>query len=121
MTNYQKGARFEYRVRDLFRKFGYQAERKAASSPYDIIVMKDGRIEFIIDAKKTSQRDKKRIYLKKQDIEKLIKESKRIKTTGIFVYGFYRTPIYFEYAKDLKDKKVIKLKGRKKLKDFLKN
>lgn len=120
MTNYQKGARFEYRVRDLFRKLGYQAERKAASSPYDIIVMKNGKIKFIIDAKKTSQKNKKRIYLKKQDIEKIMKEANKLKTTGIFVYGFYRSPIFVEFAKNLKNKKIVKLEGRKKLKDFLK-
>jgi len=64
MTNYRKGVAFEFRVRDLFRKFGYAAERKAASSPYDIIVLKDGSVRFVVDAKKTSQRDKNFLYIK---------------------------------------------------------
>jgi len=121
MTNYKKGIRFEFRVRDLFRKFGYEAERKAASSPYDIIVMKNGSIKFIVDAKKTSQKDKKRIYIRRDDVEKLIKEAKKLNTRPLFVYGFYRSPIYVEFPERLLEKDVIGVDGKIKLEDFLKS
>ena len=92
MTNYKKGAAFEFRVRNIFRRFGYEAERKAASSPYDIIVMKNGKVVFVVDAKKTSQKDKSFIYVRRSDVEKIINESKKLGAKPLIVYGFYRTP-----------------------------
>ena len=121
MTNYRKGMAFELRVRDLFRKLGYIAERKAASAPYDIIVMKDGMIKFLIDAKKTSQRDKKILYIKMADVEKIIKESKKLNTIPLIVYGFYRSPIFVAFPEELIKKSVVKLEENLKLEDFLKN
>jgi len=121
MTNYEKGASFEFRVRNVFRNFGYVAERKAASAPYDIIVMKDGKISFIVDAKKTSQKNKRYIYLKKHDVEKIIKESEKIKTTPLIVYGFYRTPPFVEFPKNVVNKKTIRLEEGQELVEFLRN
>lgn len=43
MTNYQKGRRFEYRVRDLFKKHGFLVIRGAQSKPVDLVCLKDGR------------------------------------------------------------------------------
>ena len=119
MTNYEKGANFEFRIRNIFRKFGYIAERKAASAPYDIIVMKDGKILFIIDAKKTSQRDKNYIYLKKDDVIKIMRESEKIGTTPLIVYGFYKTPAFVEFPKNVVNKKTIRLEEGLKLETFL--
>ena len=119
MTNYRKGSRFEYRVRDFFRKLGYTAERKAASAPYDIIVMKDGRIDFLIDAKKTSQKDKKAIYISRDDVEKIIKEAKKLCARPLIIYGFHRTPLYVAFPEDLLKKDVIKVEEGMKLVDYL--
>ena len=119
MTNYKKGARFEYRVRDLFRKHGYTAERKAASSPYDIIAMKKGRICFLVDAKKTSQKDKKFIYLKRCDVEKIVHESKKLGARPLMVYGFYRSPIYVAFPEELLKRKVMRVEGGMKLKELI--
>jgi len=121
MTNYKKGARFEYRVRDLFRKFGYEAERKAASAPYDIIVIRDGKVCFIVDAKKTSQRKKDYIYLKRSDLDKLIKESEKIGAVPLVIYGFYRTPVFVEFPDNIKNKKTIRLEKGLELKKYLSN
>ncbi len=121
MTNYRKGSAFEFRVRNFFRKLGYTAERKAASSPYDIIVIKDGVVKFLIDAKKTSQKNKKFIYIKEDDIKKIIKESDKLNTIPLIIYGFYRSPIFVEPARELIKKDVARVDGRVKLIDYLKN
>lgn len=119
MTNYRRGINFEFRVRNLFRKFGYEAERKAASSPYDIIVMRHGVVKFLIDAKKTSQSDKKYIYVKKYDIEKIIKESGRLYAMPLIVYGFDRSSIFVVDARDCIEKEIVRLESGLKLSDFL--
>lgn len=119
MTNYKRGMRFEFRVRNLFRKYGYVADRKAASSPYDIIVVKDGSIKFIVDAKKTSQKNKKDIYISRDDVEKLIREGEKLKTKPLVVYGFYRSPVFVDFPERLIRKRIIKLSGGKKLEEYL--
>ena len=43
MTNYEKGRRFEYRVRDLFKKHGFVVIRAAQSKPIDLVCLKDGK------------------------------------------------------------------------------
>lgn len=43
MSNYLKGRRFEYRVRDLFKKQGFIVIRGAQSKPVDLVCLKDGR------------------------------------------------------------------------------
>jgi len=43
MTNYEKGRRFEYRVRDLFKKHGFVVVRAAQSKPVDLVCLKDGK------------------------------------------------------------------------------
>jgi len=119
MTNYRKGMNFEFRVRNLFRKFGYQAERKAASAPYDIIVMKEGSVVFLVDAKKTSQKDKKFIYLKRSDVEKIIREAKKLSATPLIIYGFYRTPIFVAFPEEIIKKDVMKMVEGLRLDEFL--
>ena len=43
MTNYEKGRRFEYRVRDLFQKHGFLVVRAAQSKPIDLVCLKNGK------------------------------------------------------------------------------
>lgn len=38
-----KGRRFEYRVRDLFKRKGYLVVRAAQSKPIDLICLKNGK------------------------------------------------------------------------------
>ena len=121
MSNYKRGRSFEFRVRDIFRSFGFQEERKAASSPYDIIVMKDGNIEFLVEVKKTVQKGKDFIYLKRVDLERILKECKKLGAKGLVVYGFYRSPPYVIEAERLKHNSVIRLEPGLELKEFLKN
>ncbi|UCG95761.1 MAG: hypothetical protein JSV92_01785 [archaeon] len=119
MTNYRKGMAFEFRVRDLFRKYGYTAERKAASSPYDIIVMKNGKINFLVDAKKTSQRDKDFLYVKRNDLEKIIAESKKLGARPLIIYGFYRSPAFVAFPEKLMKKNAARLEAGLELKEYL--
>lgn len=42
MTNYEKGRRFEYRVRDLFKEYGFVVLRAAQSKPVDLVCLKNG-------------------------------------------------------------------------------
>ncbi len=123
MHNYKRGYNFEIRVRDKFRESGYEAERKAASAPYDLLIMKDGRISFIIDAKKTGQKDKDHLYVDRKSIESVKEEAEKIGSVPLIVYGFYRTPIYVKEAEELLDRdgKHIRLEGGVKLDDFLEN
>ncbi len=123
MHNYKRGYNFEIRVRDKFREKGFVAERKAASAPYDLIIMKDGRVSFIIDAKKTGQRDKDHLYVSKEDIRSVKEEAEKIGATPLLVYGLYRTPIYVDIADDLLtgESKNVRLEKGTKLDDFLDN
>jgi len=123
MRNYKRGYNFEIRVRDGFREEGFEAERKAASAPYDIFVIKDGRIVFIVDAKKTGQRDKDHIYVSRETVEKIKREAENVGAQPLITYGFYRTPIYVETASELleEDGENVRLEKGVKLKDFLEN
>lgn len=123
MHNYKRGYNFEIRVRDTFRDNGYEAERKAASAPYDLIVMKEGKIHFIIDAKKTGQRDKDHLYVSKKDIESVKEEAEKIGSTPLIVYGFYRSPIYVGTVDELLDRegKNVRLEEGIELENFLQN
>jgi len=42
MTKYEKGRRFEYRIRDLFKEHGFVVIRGAQSKPVDLVCLKDG-------------------------------------------------------------------------------
>ncbi len=119
MTNYRKGVAFEFRVRDLFRKHGYTAERKAASSPYDIIVLRDGVVKFLVDAKKTSQRERDFIYVRDSDLEKITREAGKIGAVPLIIYGFLRSPIFVAFPEELMEKNAARLEAGLELKDFL--
>lgn len=123
MQNYKRGYNFEIRVRDKFRNKGFEAERKAASAPYDLLVMKDGRIVFLIDAKKTAQKDKDYIYVSKGSIESILEESGKVGAQPLIAYGFYRTPIYVGFPSELieSDGKNVRLEEGTKLGEFLDN
>lgn len=119
MTNYKKGTAFEFRVRDLFRKHGYSAERKAASSPYDIIVMRDGIVKFLVDAKKTSQDGRGFIYVRTADLEKIVREAEKLVARPLIIYGFLRSPAYVAFPEELLKKKAARLEACLELDEFL--
>ncbi len=118
--SYRKGRAFEYRCRDEFRDKGLDSDRKAGSAPYDLIVRKGSRILYICECKKTM---KDRIYVKKKDIEKVIKEAGKKKVEPLFLYGFNRTPVYMKKPGELettgKMYKVEDSNKNKKLSDYL--
>ncbi|MCD6414598.1 MAG: hypothetical protein J7L23_03140 [Candidatus Diapherotrites archaeon] len=119
--SYRTGRSFEYRARDVFREHGYQCDRKAASSPYDLLVQEDGKTLFLAECKKTGKKDY--IYVSEPDIEKLLRESKRQNAIPLLLYGFYRTPVFIaDPHKIQKTGKMFKLeKGdNRELSDFLK-
>lgn len=43
MTKYEKGRRFEYRVRDIFKEHGFVVIRAARSKPVDLVCLKNGK------------------------------------------------------------------------------
>lgn len=101
MTNYQRGARFEYRVRDIFRQHGFEAERKAGSSPYDLVVVKGGRVIFVVDAKKTSVSGRDYIYVSRADLEKLAHHAALLNAQPLVAYGFNRANVCVAFPDDL--------------------
>lgn len=123
MQNYKRGYNFEIRVRNKFRENGFEAERKAASAPYDLLVMKDGRIFFLIDAKKTAQKDKNYIYVSMGSLKSIIQESEKVGAQPLIAYGFYRTPIYVEFPSELvsKESKNVRLEEGIEIEEFLEN
>jgi len=47
MSGYVKGRRFEYRVRDFFRKKGFVVIRAAQSKPIDLVCLRCGEAIFV--------------------------------------------------------------------------
>jgi len=47
MSGYVKGRRFEYRVRDFFRKKGFVVIRAAQSKPIDLVCLRRGETIFV--------------------------------------------------------------------------
>ena len=97
--SYPVGRRFEYRARDVFREYGYQCDRKAASSPYDLLVQKEGRTMFLGECKKTGKNDY--IYISKDDIDKTVREAERQNAIPLLLYGFKRTPVFAAFPEEL--------------------
>ena len=54
MTNYEKGRRFEYRVRDLFKEHGFIVIRAAQSKPIDLVCLKNGK-SVLVECKTTKR------------------------------------------------------------------
>lgn len=50
MTSYEKGRRFEYRVRDLFKEHGFVVIRAAQSKPVDLVCLKN-RASILVECK----------------------------------------------------------------------
>jgi len=50
MSKYARGRRIEYKVRDVLSKAGWYVWRLAASKPFDLIAIKNGKI-LIIECK----------------------------------------------------------------------
>jgi len=79
MTNYEKGRRFEYRVRDLFRECGFIVIRAAQSKPIDLVCLKDGwSILVECKTKKTS--------LSKEGKRELMEIAKTSKALPVLAY-----------------------------------
>jgi len=117
--SYKRGRAFEYRVRDIFREYGYECDRKAASSPYDLLVHKNGKTIFLGECKKTRVHDC--IYVSKDDVAKLLEESRKHSAIPLLLYGFDRTPVFVIRADELKStRKMYKLQEGGTLRDFLK-
>jgi len=47
MSGYVKGRRFEYRVRDFFKKNGFVVIRAAQSKPIDLVCLRHGEAIFV--------------------------------------------------------------------------
>jgi Holliday junction resolvase len=79
MSNYEKGRRFEYRVRDFFREHCFLVIRAAQSKPIDLICLKDGK-SILIECKTN------RNALGKHEREELLKMAESSQTILVFAY-----------------------------------
>ena len=110
---YKKGYMFEWKVKKLFEKHGFYAKRSPASKPYDIEVIKDGKIVFLVECKKTS---KNVLYV--YGLEELVDVAKKFGALPLLVYGFYRTPPYVKIVMGDKEK-VLKDETHITLEEYL--
>lgn len=86
MTNYEKGRRFEYRVRDLFRDHGFFVIRAAQSKPVDLVCVKNGKT-ILVECKtnkkafgqKASLKLLKAVALSQAEIVLAYKENRKIR------------------------------------------
>jgi len=60
VTNYERGRRFEWRVRDLLRKKGFAVFRCAGSKPVDLIALRRGRI-VLVECKSDGRIDQRQL------------------------------------------------------------
>ncbi|WP_423792023.1 Holliday junction resolvase Hjc [Methanocaldococcus indicus] len=65
---YKRGSRFERELKTILESYGYAVVRSAGSKGVDLIAGKNGRI-LIFECKSTN---KEKIYVQKEDVEKLI-------------------------------------------------
>jgi len=75
LSKYSRGRKIEYMVRDLLSQAGWCVWRLAASKPFDLIAIRDGRI-LIIECKRQS-------VLTKLERKKLLKIAKKGDATAI--------------------------------------
>ena len=107
--SYKVGYRFEWRVKQTFAEKGFIVRRNPASKPYDLDVIENGRIKYLIECKTTSK-DQLYVY----GLKKIIETAKKFKAKPLLVYAFYYTPMYVkeikkEGEKAFKNKKNILL------------
>lgn len=91
VTPKQKGTRWEYNVAYLFERFGYSWDRSGSSLGIDLKIWKDGRLRYLVSAKKTSTLGP--IYLPRREVERLKISANETGAGGLICFGFRRTPI----------------------------
>jgi Holliday junction resolvase len=79
MTNYERGRRFEYQVRDFFREHGFLVIRAAQSKPIDLVCLKDGK-SILVECKIN------RKAMRRQAREELVKMAESFHTIAVFAY-----------------------------------
>ena len=79
MTNYEKGRRFEYRVRDLFKEHGFVVIRSAKSKPVDLVCLKNGK-SILVECKI------RKSSLKKNGRKELLHMAKTSRAIPILAY-----------------------------------
>jgi len=79
MTSYEKGRRFEYRVRDFFKEHGFLVIRAAQSKPIDLVCLKDGK-SILVECKTNKK------ALGRQGREEMLKMAECSQAILIFAY-----------------------------------
>jgi Holliday junction resolvase len=106
VTNYQKGYALEWKVKQLLKKEGWMVFRSPASKDAaDLFATKAG-VSVLIQAKKTSRKEKKTLYI--YGLDGLIEMAQKYKAVPLLAYSFYRSPIY---VTEVKTKDIIIPKG----------
>ncbi|MBS3815033.1 MAG: hypothetical protein KGY45_00540 [Hadesarchaea archaeon] len=96
-----RGVQFEYRVAYQFEDFEYDWDRSGSSLGTDLKILKDGKLKYLVNCKKTSKSDV--IYLKKSEVKRLKKKSKERNAQGLICFGFHRTPIFVRTLEDINE------------------
>jgi Holliday junction resolvase len=87
----QRGVNYEYRCAYLFERFGYTWDRSGSSLGADLKILKDGKLRYLVNCKKTSKLGP--IYLPKFEVERLAVMASQSGAQGLICFGFRRTPI----------------------------
>lgn len=101
-----RGTQFEYRTAYLFEEFGYEWDRSRSSLGTDLKILKDGKLRYLVNCKKTSKA--KAIYIPQKEVMQLEKKSGRRSAQGLICFGFYRTPIFTHTLESIKKVKRTK-------------
>jgi len=88
----RRGTRYEYRVANVFERFGYSWDRSGSSLGIDLKILRDGKLRYLVNCKKTSKLGP--IYLPKFEVERLVTMASQSGAQGLICFGFRRTPIF---------------------------
>lgn len=101
-TNYSKGYMLEWKTKKLLEEKEWMVFRSPASKDVaDLFATKAGK-SVLIQAKKTSRKEKKSLYI--YGLDGLIETAQKHRAIPLLVYSFYHSPIY---ALEVKKKDVI--------------
>jgi Holliday junction resolvase len=106
-TNYRRGYGLEYKVKKMMEKLGYMVLRSPASKSSSDLIAFDKKHKFLIQCKKTGQKDKN-LYI--YGLSELVELAKKYGAKPLLVYSFYYSPIYAKTVEG--DSEILKVDGR---------
>jgi Holliday junction resolvase len=105
--NYKRGYNLEWKTKKILEENDYLVNRSPASKSSSDIVAFDKSNKFLIQCKKTGQKDKN-LYI--YGLTELVEQAKKYGAKPLLVYSFYYSPIY---AKTIEgDSEILKVDGQ---------